>query len=314
MNSGFAIRAERRLIIIPSMKKQILACFCLSIICCLSGCAPKPTATPTLTATPEATATPEITLTPTPPPSVAIVNGVYIAKEDWTRETGNLNRAVSELESEVTANAEEEALHALIDDALLYAYALKNGYVSEAETLNERIAALTASVGGDDVLRQWRDANGYSEEGFRRALDAELAVAYAREKILAEKLPVVEQIHAYQILAATRGKAQEYVDKLGLGFDFVSLARAQDTISGGDLDWIARGILVYPELEDALFALDPGGVTPILETELGFHLLFAAEKSSDRPLSQQTRETIERLTIQQWLSEARDSADIRYLD
>lgn len=296
------------------MKKQILACFCLGAVWILSGCAPKPTPAPTLTATPEATATPEITPTPTPPPSVAIVNGIYIAQEDVAREAANLNRAAAELELDAPEDAEAEALDALIDDALLAAYAVQNGYQPDAASLDERIEELKASVGGDDALRQWQSANGYSEAGFRRALDTELAVSFAREKILAEKLPVVEQIHAYQILTATRGKAQEYVDKMGLGFDFVSLARTHDTISGGDLDWVARGILVYPELEEALFALEPGGVTPILETELGFHLLFAAEKSNDRPLSQQTRETIERRTIREWLSDARDSADIRYLE
>ena len=314
LNSVLAGCEESGLVIISSMKKQILACFCLGIICCFSGCAPKPTATPTLSATPEATPTPEITPTPTPPPSVAIVNGVYIAKEDLARETDNLNRAVSELGLEAPEDAETEALNGLIDDALLTAYALKNGYVSDPEAMNERIAALAASVGGEEALRRWQQANGYTEDGFRRALDGETAVTYAREKLLAEKLPTVEQIHAYQILTATRAKAQEYVDKLGLGFDFISLARGHDTISGGDLDWIARGILVYPELEDALFSLEPGGVTPILETELGFHLLFAAEKSFDRPLSQQARETVERQTIQLWLSEARESADIRYID
>ena len=69
-----------------------------------------------------------------------------------------------------------------------------------------------------------------------------------------------------------------------------------------------------PELEDALFALGTGETTPILETELGFHLLYAAERSTDRPLSQQVRETVERLILSNWLEAARGSADLQRLD
>lgn len=255
--------------------------------------------------------TPEPTLTPTPPPSVGTVNGVYIAVEDLDREIANITRAAGDLNQAQPEDARAEALDLLTDQALLIAYAQQHGYQSDSAEIDERIHRLIAALGSEAAFTQWKQENHYSDDGFRRALDAELAVGFARSEIFAEKLAVVEQVHAYQILTSTKGRAQEFAEKLALGFDFITQARNNDTISGGDLDWIARGVLVYPELEEALFALEPGQFTDVIETEIGFHILFAAEKSSDRPLSQQSREIVEHRVIRQWLDDARGSADIR---
>lgn len=253
----------------------------------------------------------ETTLTPTPLPSVGTVNGVYITIEDLERESANITRAASDLDQDPPEDARAEALDLLIDQALLIAYARQNGYQSSSAEIDERIERLITALGSAEAFAQWKQENHYTDEGFRRALDAELAVQFARSAIIADKLAVVEQVHAYQILTSTKSRAQEFAEKLALGFDFVTQARSNDTISGGDLDWIARGILVYPELEEALFALEPGQFTEVIETEIGFHILFAAEKTNDRPLSQQSREIVEHRVIRQWLDDARGSADLR---
>jgi len=42
---------------------------------------------------------------------------------------------------------------------------------------------------------------------------------------------------------------------------------------GGDLDWAARGGMVSKALEDAVFALKPGEIGPLVESEFGFHVV-----------------------------------------
>ncbi|HSB98376.1 MAG TPA: peptidyl-prolyl cis-trans isomerase, partial [Burkholderiaceae bacterium] len=59
---------------------------------------------------------------------------------------------------------------------------------------------------------------------------------------------------------------------------FAELAKKNSADSGsaaqgGDLDWSARGGMVSKALEDAVFALKPGEIAPLVESEFGFHIV-----------------------------------------
>jgi peptidyl-prolyl cis-trans isomerase D len=59
---------------------------------------------------------------------------------------------------------------------------------------------------------------------------------------------------------------------------FAELAKksSEDTGSapqGGDLDWSARGGMASKALEDAVFALKPGEIGPLVESEFGYHVV-----------------------------------------
>ncbi len=88
--------------------------------------------------------------------------------------------------------------------------------------------------------------------------------------------------------AAKRGATERMMEvraKLDAGESFEDLAREYSddvtAASGGDLGFIARGIMV-PEFEDAVFALDPGEVSGVVPTRFGFHIIQAVEKDDDR--------------------------------
>jgi peptidyl-prolyl cis-trans isomerase D len=50
---------------------------------------------------------------------------------------------------------------------------------------------------------------------------------------------------------------------------------------GGSLDWFSRGEM-YPEFEEAAFALKPNQMSEIVETQVGFHIIQALETEPSR--------------------------------
>ncbi len=82
-----------------------------------------------------------------------------------------------------------------------------------------------------------------------------------------------------------RAKAQALLDSLKAGADFASLARrySQDQGSapqGGDLGLVRRGQFVK-EFESAVFGLSDGQISPIVETDFGFHIIQLLERRGD---------------------------------
>ncbi len=82
-----------------------------------------------------------------------------------------------------------------------------------------------------------------------------------------------------------RKRAQALLDSLQGGADFSALAKrhSQDLGSapqGGDLGLVRRGQFVK-EFESAVFALNDGQISSIIETEFGFHIIQLIERRGD---------------------------------
>lgn len=91
---------------------------------------------------------------------------------------------------------------------------------------------------------------------------------------------------------AARAEAEDLRKQLGEGADFASLAVAhsdgQQALEGGDLDWRNADSLPLVFLQAAR-ALEAGGLSPLLETAGGYHLIKLVE----------TRGTGERKTVEE---------------
>jgi peptidyl-prolyl cis-trans isomerase D len=77
-----------------------------------------------------------------------------------------------------------------------------------------------------------------------------------------------------------------------LAADFAKLAKenSQDTgsaVNGGELDWIVKGQTV-PEFEKSAFSLQPGGLSGLVKTVYGYHILLveAHEQAHVQPLDE----------------------------
>ncbi|HEV7890099.1 MAG TPA: peptidylprolyl isomerase [Pyrinomonadaceae bacterium] len=81
---------------------------------------------------------------------------------------------------------------------------------------------------------------------------------------------------------ALRAKAEDILRRARAGEDFAKLADqfTEDPSGrgrGGDLGWFGRGMMVKP-FEDAAFALKPGELSGVVESQFGFHVIKLEER------------------------------------
>ena len=204
---------------------------------------------------------------------------------------------------------ESIVLQSLIDQVLLAQSAVQADYVLDEATLNDRFAALAAQT---DLLA-WMTENGYTEESFRNALARSIQSAWMRDQILTGVPHAQEQVHATQILLYNSEEANQVYSDLQAGADFDRLAAAYDPIGRGDIGWFPRGYLTEPAIEEAAFNLQPGEVSPIIETRLGFHILKVTGRDPERMLEPEAYLALQAQALQRWLDDARAQSEIQVL-
>lgn len=263
---------------------------------------------------PSATLTPIPSPTVTPEPLALQVNGLGITLREFEAERQRLRSAAEALGQTLDASTERERLvNEFIDQLLLAQAAYASGYQDDEAVLEAKISALKTTLGGDVAWQQWLTAHNYTEVDYRQALARALAAAWQRDRIIEAVPQTVEQVHVRQILTRDQATAEAYYRQLQAGADFDALAFQIDPVTGGDLGWFPRGYMTRSELEAAVFALEPGQYTPVIQTDLGFHILKLIARDPQRPLSADARRFLQHQALQQWLDEQRRQADIKVL-
>jgi peptidyl-prolyl cis-trans isomerase C len=274
----------------------------------LSGCAsflkPEPTPTPTATFTPEPP-------TATPVPMALTVNGEGIPVLDFNAEVQRYLTAQGALGKTVSAG---DAANVVKDDLtaqLLLAQAARaDGFTLDEASLQARLDALTAQVGGADALSTWESAHGYTDEAFRSELKRAAESAWMRDKIIAAVPSTAEQVHVQQILLYNQDTAQSFLIQLNGGADFDDLAFQADQITRGDLGWVPRGYLLEPKIEEAAFSLEVGRHSDVIATDVGFHIVRILARDPQRPLSPEAYLALQELALKNWIKEQRQQANI----
>ncbi len=85
---------------------------------------------------------------------------------------------------------------------------------------------------------------------------------------------------------AAKDKALKILDSVKSGIDFSELAKRNSddkgsAVNGGDLGFAKKGIFVK-EFEEALFTLNIGEVSNVVETEYGYHIIKLIEKKGEQ--------------------------------
>jgi peptidyl-prolyl cis-trans isomerase D len=114
---------------------------------------------------------------------------------------------------------------------------------------------------------------------------------------------------------AIRSKAERALREAQAGKDFAQLAKeySEDpsAAQGGDIGFLAKGQMLFP-LDEAAFALKKGGISGVVETPLGYHILKVEETREDKTksLKEATEEIVRALKAERGKSEAAKALDL----
>jgi peptidyl-prolyl cis-trans isomerase SurA len=217
---------------------------------------------------------------------------------------------------------QNQMLDRMIEDKVLLVEAERDTLISvtnkEVETaLSSQIEKIKAQFASESAFLEQLRAEGLTLKELRTQYRDEVRNQLLKEKFIQMKL---EKVHissgevqefyeanrdslpekpagvhlAHILISATpsqvsRDSLYHYAElihqKALAGDDFAVLAKnySQDPSSGdgGDLGWFGRGTMV-PEFEDAAFALQPGQISDVIQTQFGFHIIKCTGKKEDK--------------------------------
>lgn len=243
---------------------------------------------------------------------VARVNGAAIDSIELRRAKKVLSRG-QKVPAEQQATLDKQALEQLVSAELLYQAASKLELKDLDKQIDAKVAqgkarfkddqefrkAITDLEMDDKDLREYtrRDLliSNFIETTFlskTAVTDAELRAFYDNN---VDKFKRDETVKASHILIGVDGKASaedkkkahEKAEKLRKelagGADFAALAKGNSTCpssqQGGDLGSFGKGQMVAP-FEKAVFALKPGEISDVVETQFGYHIIKLTEKKT----------------------------------
>lgn len=252
-------------------------------------------------------------------PLAARVNGQPITLADFQRERDRSAAAMSPQPATQSA-FDAQILQTMIDQVLIEQAAASQGIVvSDAEVDAELAAQSDLAAANGQNLETVIASQMYTMPEYREVI-REMLLTQKVSQGVANVSPNAPQVHARHILVADEATARDLIARLQQGQDFAQLAMqysldTSTSASGGDLDWVSQGVLLQPEVEQAIFALQPGQLDPEpVKSSLGYHVIQVLERVEDRPLSQAALAEKRQQAFMAWLDSQRQNAVIeRYV-
>ena len=308
----------------------------------VAGCGSKASPTPIAPTAPSNNATPVAsseqetggnvpTPTPAPPtattePLAAEVNGEKITLAEYERQIALYERSMASAGQDPTTEAGQKALaeaqvwilDQMIDQVLIEHAAAEAGItVSDAE-VESTIESLKQEIGEDALMARIQN-EGMSLEEMRTQLHREM-VALAMMNYVVGQVPLrAEHVQARHILFSNEEEARQVLAQLRAGADFATFARtySKDTSTrdlGGDLGYFPRGILTSSEVEAVAFELQPGQISDVVQSGLGYHIIQVLDRKPDMEIAPENLRLLQASARSQWLEDLRAQANIqRYL-
>jgi len=247
--------------------------------------------------------------------AAATVNGVDISRAKVQAQVDHLisERGINYggiSRPETFQPFQDQVVEQLVVQELLWQEAKRRGFVVDDAFVAERLADLKSKFATEREFLFKIEAGGFTEATFAEDIRQQASVrkmiaediepslavtdkeieAFYRENESAMRRPL--EVHARHVLVkpassdaeameAARAKAEAMRQELRDGADFLDMARnrsdAPSAPQGGDLGYFRAGQMV-PPFETAAFALEPGQISEVVQTQFGYHIIRVEDR------------------------------------
>jgi parvulin-like peptidyl-prolyl isomerase len=191
---------------------------------------------------------------------------------------------------ETQREAYDEALQRLVLQQIVARENERHAVVVEEALLTADVERATARLEHHTRLQHQLSATRFLEQqGRSLATFQERARDESRYRRTLERLVRYEQmrlgaIKMRHIVTRDRSEAESVLQKLRDGADFVALARQHSicptATSGGQLALVVPGQFakIHPDIEQAIWSLQPGQRSPVVQASTGFHIFEVLDR------------------------------------
>jgi peptidyl-prolyl cis-trans isomerase C len=273
---------------------------------------------------------------------VAVVNGTVLKQAELDSETDRYldrlqrtGRFPNDLER---SQIKKQVLENLIARELLYQESQKKGIKVDQQEIDAQLTGLKGRFPNEAEFKNALSRNNLTEADLRSQFERDLAIKKLLDGQIGDKSAVSEketrayydsnletfkkpeQVRASHILikvdpgadeakkAEARTKIESLQTKLKKGEDFGALAKEYSEgpsgPKGGDLGFFGRGQMVKP-FEETAFAMKPGQVSDMVETNFGYHLIMVSDRTPEGTIPyEEVKDRLQQFLKQQKVQEA----------
>ena len=255
----------------------------------------------------------------------ADVNGVSITMMNLNNEYRQVLKQKGITEEDIPADQvttfKKELLDSLINQELLFQECQKSNISIAEESVNDSLSKVKENFESEEQYQSaLKDANIKESELSSRiretlAINELVDEKISRNVVVTDEEAQVyydehpdsfqrtEKVRASHILVkvdenageakkvAAREKIENIRRRVMAGEDFAQLAKENSdcpsSSEGGELGYFERGKMVQ-EFEDAAFALEPGEVSDVVQTQFGYHLIKVTDKVEGGTIAYET--------------------------
>ncbi len=211
---------------------------------------------------------------------VAKVDGATITYAAWQDDVSTIERFFAALkargeqvDSQTPTQIRQNALERLVRDRVLEETATKLGISVTGKEIDDEFDKMSTP----DAAKEIQDLYGWTVPQFKTRV--------VRPYLLEQKI-TADLSADPSVMKTAEEKAQMVLDKAKSGEDFASLAKqySDDPGSGpngGVLGEFGKGAMV-PEFEQAAFALGKGGISGLVKTQFGYHIIKVTDVKKDK--------------------------------